>query len=181
MTYIHKIYEPAQKIKDKKSFHLCTKEDFYFLLDKSEEEVKNGKVMCLDREIMKSTVEGEYIVSFFEFFQLRLNFNNPGVNTDKTLSLLKIVKCKFQYYSSVYAIDAHNIEDPVQIYLTQNFIQLSAAEVKNINLFFDLKEFQSYENYIFDILTPKTLGVFSLKEEYSDFKRTERFTSNIRK
>ena len=166
-----------KKIKNSLPFHKCTYEDFYnkFNEELDRNEITN-KFNCIDN--MNYTVKGIFADEDFEYYEITLiaafedNFNNRTY-----LDILYKYDCKFSLYYIDSAVDLSNTKQPMEPFLNSKFIQVSPTEFKKLNLYFTIKNFQSDENWFFNMPTQENFLAFSTFEMYNVYEGDNRFNS----
>ena len=165
----------GQRVKTRVNIPLksCQYNDFYNRVNESMDlDEVTGNYLC--PQINNLNLSGAYVDTLFEYFEVTLNLSDDNYNETVT-NLLYENECKLSYYFNDYAIDVNNKSNPVRIYLNQNFIQLSPVEYRKVNLFFNIIELTSYENYLFNKAIHKKYGAHSKSETYELFKGNDRF------
>ena len=154
-------------------FKICTHNDFYNELNEHMDlDGITGNYLC--PQINNLTLSGSYVDELFEYLEVTLSISNDSYNEYVT-NLLYEKECKLSFYFTDYAFDVNNETNPDQIYLSQQFVQLSPVEYKKINLYFNIIELTSYENYLFNMATHKKYGAYSKSETYGLFKGDDRY------
>ena len=168
----------GQRVKSRTEIPLkvCTHNDFYNEVNETMDlDGLTGYYLCPNLD--NYTVSGIYVDSLFEYFEVTLSLSND-IDNETVTKLLYEKECKLSYYFTDYGVNVNNKTHPFNPYANQNFIQLSPVEYKKANLFFNIIEFTSYENFFFNMesmAVHKKYGAFSKLESYELYKGVNRY------
>ena len=169
----------GKRIKNRTTIPLrkCNYNDFYNLLNDSmdEHDLLNNS-LC--PEINNFNITGSYLDKLFQYYEILLSIKNDSQNETVT-KFLSENECKFSYFFTDHGIDVNNKTNPIKVFLNEKFIQLSHVEYKKTNLYFNIINFSSYENFIFNFRLGKKYGTFSDKETYELYKGENRYETKI--
>ena len=151
----------------------CNYNDFYNLLNDSmdEHDLLNNS-LC--PEINNFNITGSYLDKLFQYYEILLSIKNDSQNETVT-KFLSENECKFSYFFTDRGIDVNNKTKPVTTFLNEKFIQLSPIEYKKTNLYFNIINFSSNENFIFNFRNEQKYGSFSDIENYEIYKNKNRY------
>ena len=123
-------------------------------------------------------ISGNYLDKLFEYYEISLTIINDSQKEELT-KLLNEKECKLSYFFTDHGIDVNNKTQPVTPFMNEKFIQLSPVEYKKMNLYINIIDFLSYEDFIFNFGREKKYGSYSDKENYEIFKGENRYETKV--
>ena len=159
------------KSKDTIKLHRCLKEDFYNEFDDEFSQIGLDQFYCVSNTSSIFTTQGIYADEVFTYFELTVSAkeDDPHIYEEISKSLTN-GECHMTYYFIDVAIQLDDFKYPVRRFLNTHFVPLQPDEYVKINLFFEVKEFNSYENILIDSASPEYYVGYGSQEVYSTYK-----------
>ena len=166
----------GQSIKEKIKipYSNCKKEDFFNEFNQTFIDNSLDSLYCPND--LNSLITGTYTQNFFSYYDLTFEFNCKDENCfNEIISLFHYDECQINLYYIDTFINVNDYKNPIKRFLTDQFLVLKPDEHLKMNLYFKIKSFDSYENYILDNHKTKYFLGFSSSENYSIKKGYDRF------
>lgn len=174
--FVSMIKIEGQIIEEKTQLTLspCTKQDFFNEFNETFDSINLGQFYCSKEK--NYTVQGIYSSDTFHYYEILVKARDNSLKTSKTIiNYLTNGECHFTYYFIDVAINTNDYKHPIRRFINTNFLTLKPDEYVKMNLYFKIKEFNSYENYLFDKHKTQYYIGYSSLETYSTYKGINRF------
>ena len=125
------------------------------------------------------TIEGTLTSDVFKYILIRLKAVDNKPETFKKIKEILKDECDFNMYILDAAFNLSNFNNPLQKFLVSQYINVKYSETMKRNTFFQLQNFASYENYLFDTHKSKEVIGAGTVDLYSVFKDNDRLESRI--
>ena len=156
------------------NYRKCEKKDFYDEFNKNFDENSLDSLFC--PENFDYIINGTYTETIFSYFDLTFESNCMDEKCfNELIQLFLSNECQIViYYIDTY-INVNDYKKPIKRFLSEQFLVLKPDEELKMNLYFKIKSFDSYENYILDNHKTKYFLGFSSYETYSVKKGYDRY------
>ncbi len=156
------------------NYRKCEKKDFYDEFNKNFDENSLDSLFC--PENLDYIINGIYTDTIFSYFDLSFESNCMDEKCfNELIQLFLSNECQIViYYIDTY-INVNDYKKPIKRFLSEQFLVLKPDEELKMNLYFKIKSFGSYENYILDNHKTKYFLGFSSYETYSVKKGYDRY------
>ena len=171
---INKTNGNREKNKIEINYRKCEKKDFYDEFNKNFDENSLDSLFC--PENVDYIINGTYTETIFSYFDLTFESNCMDEKCfNELIQLFLSNECQIViYYIDTY-INVNDYKKPIKRFLSEQFLVLKPDEELKMNLYFKIKSFDSYENYILDNHKTKYFLGFSSYETYSVKKGYDRY------
>jgi hypothetical protein len=156
------------------NYKKCEKKDFYDEFNKNFDENSLDSLFC--PENFDYIINGIYTDTIFSYFDLSFESNCMDEKCfNELIQLFLSNECQIViFYIDTY-INVNDYKKPIKRFLSEQFLVLKPDEELKMNLYFKIKSFGSYENYILDNHKTKYFLGFSSYETYSVKKGYDRY------
>ena len=161
------------------SSELCTKSDFFNQFNSSFDNNNLANYYCPTEK--NYVMEGTYINDIFRYFEFTLFLKyDDQLLYEKLTTLLHNNECKFQIFYIDTTIDVNDYENPIKKSIRNDFLVLKPDEIVKMNIFFKIKTFNSFKNYLFDKSMKEYYISFSSNNLYSIKKGYDRINNHVK-
>ena len=167
----------SQKTKFPVSIGNCENSDFNGEFASSFDSLGLGSYFCL--KDTNYTIKGIYSDPSFQYIEISLMAKDDSEETFQKIKYILGDECDFNMYVMDAAFDLSNYTQPTSQYLVSQYINIKYSELMKRNSFFQLQQFDSYENYLFDTHSRKYMIGVGSNDLYSVQKGEDRLETKI--
>jgi len=178
VNYILKSKKDGITQKDKKqiSYSYCEKNNFYNKFNQTF--IDNSLNLLYCPNDLDNIITGTFTDNIFSYYDINFFFNcNDEKCFEEIINLLHYDECQVILYYIDTFVNINDYKNPIKQFLSEQFLILKPDEHSKINLYFKIKSFNSYENYIFDSHKTQYFLGFSSNEIYSIKKGYNRYSN----
>ena len=178
VSYIIKSKKDGITQKDTKqiSYSYCKKSDFYNKFNQTY--IDNSLNLLYCPSDLNNIITGTFTENIFSYYNINFSFNcNNEDCFEEITNLLHYDECQVILFYIDTFVNINDYKNPIKQFLSEQFLILKPDEHSKMNLYFKVKSFDSYENYIFDSHKTQYFLGYSSHEIYSIKKGYNRYSN----
>ena len=155
------------------NYSYCTKAHFYNKFNESVDSYGLNQRFCFNDDI---TIRGLYSEEIYQYVELTVSMSKTNISDfESYYNLLSINDCSFQLYHIDYGIDINDFNNPLKLYLRQEFLKLSPIEYNKMEIYYLTDTFMNDKNYLINNYHINYFAGFSMFSSFSLYKGKDRF------